>query len=338
MEINATTISVVIPTCNRKESLLRTIDSLYKQTYAIHEIIIIDASDVSIKLEELINENHCMNVSVLYTKPSVCLQRNMGIKKAKGEYIFLLDDDNIIDANYIETIINFNKQNPEAIAVSGIVMERKSVDEWQYTFPEVSFLGLLWIYIFQLGIWADLKEMKGTIFTSIPLYFLKSYYNKKGNTLSKAGWPVLTNFNKPYFRTQIYGLGVSIIKKTWLENNLYEEKLERNGMGDNYGVAINLTEEQGVFVLSDVRAYHYKEISNRLSSVEAYYQRVVALHFFIIIKNNLSSSRKWLFWSLVGNFIFSVIKFNFKFGVANLKLMKIILLNKNPLLNTQSRK
>jgi glycosyltransferase involved in cell wall biosynthesis len=335
MENKNPSVSVVIPTRNRKDSLLHTIESLYKQTCPVYEIIVIDASDVPLTKEELIR-NDFVNFSLIHSSPSVCAQRNTGIKKTKGEYIFLLDDDIVLDVNYIETILDFNKQNPEAVAVSGLVTEKNITGEWQYTFSEPSFFTFLWAYVFQLSIWAEIKEIKGNIFTRLLLGSLKSYYTRKGNSLSKAGWPLLTNFNKPYFRTQLYGLGASIIRKSWLEKNLYEEKLEPHGIGDNYGVAINLTEEEGVFVLSTIRAYHYKEASNRLSSVDAYYKRVVALHYFIITKKQLKISVKWLFWSLTGNLFTSTIKFNFSYVKVNLELMKMIFLNKNPLLKSKT--
>ncbi len=328
------TISIIIPTRNRRDSLLRSITSLYKQSYPIHEIIVIDASDRPLTKEELIN-NEAVNFSLLHSSPSVCAQRNTGIKKTTGDYIFLLDDDIILDPNYIEVIVDFTKQNPSAIAVSGLVMEKNASEEWQYTFSDVSFFTLLWAYIFQLSIWGAIKDIKGNVFTRPLLGLLKSYYNRKGNTLSKAGWPVLTNFSQPYFRTQLYGLGASIIKKSWLEENLYEEKLESHGIGDNYGVAINLSEEEGVFVLSTIHAYHYKEATNRLSPTEAYYQRVVALHYFINKKKQVGVSEQWLLWSLIGNFFTSVLKFNFSYTSANVKLMAMILRSKNPLLKSE---
>jgi glycosyltransferase involved in cell wall biosynthesis len=332
MEANREKVSVVIPTRNRKDSLFRTIDSLNTQTHGIHEIIIIDASDVLVSLSEITSQYPLLNFTILLSAPALCAQRNMGIKKASGEYIFLLDDDIVMDINYVETSIRFSKQNPNAVAMSGLVLEKDSAQEWNYEFSKISFTSILWAYIFQLSIWSDITEMKGNFFTSRSLNWLKFYYNKKNNSMSKAGWPVLTNFSKPFFRTQVYGLGASIIKREWLMNNLYDERLKNHGIGDNYGLAINMDFEQGIFVLSDIYAYHHKELSNRLSYEETYYDRVVALHYFVQKKTQKHTSSKWLAWSLVGNFISSLVKGKFKNAKANAKLIKRILKNKNPLM------
>ena len=330
-------VSVVIPTRNRKESLFKTIDSVLKQTFSPHEIIIVDASDMPILQEELDRRYSINSIVVLYSDPSVCAQRNIGIKRARGEYVFLLDDDILLDNLYLEELMKFSHMNYSAIVMSGLVLEQNKANEWQYIFPKSSFFKLLWIYIFQLGVWMNINDLKGNFFTKVPLAWLKLQYKINENTVSKSGWPILTNFQKPSFRCQIYGLGASVIKKKWLEKNLYDENLDSHGIGDNYGIAINLTKEEGVFVLSDVYAYHYKLSSNRLSSSEAYYNRVLALHYFITI--NQKPSKNWLLWSLLGNFLTSFVNRDFKLAKANLRLVKTIVLNKNPLLivNTNNR-
>ena len=87
-------ISVVIPTYNRPELLKKAIQSVINQTYKNFEIIIVD--DSSIKNNEKIIKNFNKK-NIIYIKNKTRKggghSRNIGIKKAKGEYIAFLDDD-----------------------------------------------------------------------------------------------------------------------------------------------------------------------------------------------------------------------------------------------------
>src|SRR5687768_17940800 len=49
------------------------------------------------------------------------------------------------------------------------------------------------------------------------------YYQQKGNHISKAGWPVLTNFTGEYFTTPVYSLGAALVKKQWLLHSPFDE-------------------------------------------------------------------------------------------------------------------
>lgn len=326
------TVSVVIPTRNRKESLLRTISSLAKQIYVSSEIIVVDSSDKPVNEIELKKVYPEGNFKILSALPSVCAQRNIGIRASLANFVLLLDDDIEIEENYLQKIEDFIDVHPEAKALSGLVLEKNAEHKWNYTFPKSTFLSLLWCRIFQLGIWAETSVSTND---SWLLRRIKNYFNKRGNTVSKAGWPVLTNFNEPFFRSQIYGLGASVIQKNWLLNHLYDEKLDTNGIGDNYGVAMHLTLEEGVFILTDIHAFHHKEQSNRPKNHNAYYSRVKALHYFISKNKKVTKATSaWLVWSLMGNFISSVCKLNFKLGWANLCLIKMIISGNNSLMKS----
>ena len=94
-------LSVIIPTRNRKESLYQTLAALFRQKAAIHEVIVIDSSDVPIDASELRAEFDFGALCLLRAGASVCAQRNQGIRKATGDYILVLDDDIVVDDHYI---------------------------------------------------------------------------------------------------------------------------------------------------------------------------------------------------------------------------------------------
>src|SRR5687768_11146986 len=116
-------ISVVIPTCNRKESLMRVLRCLSQSRHPILEIIIVDSSDVKLEAEDL-SVFTSLKIRYLTSKPSVCVQRNMGIKHAVSEWIFLCDDDLEVPTDYLERLVR-HLQNHEGVgAVSGLFLQK----------------------------------------------------------------------------------------------------------------------------------------------------------------------------------------------------------------------
>lgn len=329
-------VSVIIPTRNRKESLFKTLAALSKQEAAIHEVIIVDSSDIPIDPLELKNEFEFKASFLFQTQASVCAQRNEGVRRATGDLILVLDDDISLQENYISLCLNFFDKNPTALVVSGLVVERNNAGNWEYMSPTISFLKLVWIFVFQLSIWTDLRRTKKTMFNAFFLKQIQLYYNLQGNGISRGGWPVLSHFSKPFLRSQIYYLGAAMIKKDWLLGSLYTEKLDQHGIGDNYGIAIKLSPDQGVFILTDTCAYHYKITDNRLDATAAYYKRVLALDYFSTIHR--SASRSWLVWSLVGNLLDAGSHLHWDRVAKNCKLIWVLLRNRNPLLQQLTEK
>ena len=323
-------VSVIIPTRNRRESLCKTLAALAKQGTAIHEVIVVDSSDVPIAPAEVrakFDFNACF---VLHTRASVCAQRNEGIRRATGDFVLLLDDDISLDDDYIALCLVFFASHPAALVVSGLVLEQNQLGKWECVSPKLSFPRLVWNFVFQLGLWGDPDGVKSSRLNAFILERIQRYYRRHENGLSKAGWPILTNFSGPFFRSQIYYLGASVIKRDWLLANLYTEKLDQHGIGDNYGIAIKLRPEQGIFILTDTCSCHDKSPANRLAENEAYYKRVLALDYFTTLHGTASSG--WLVWSLFGNFLEACMHLSMDRVIKNGRLMGLLSLNRNPLL------
>ncbi len=323
-------VSVIIPTRNRQASLCQTLVALSKQKAVIHEVIVVDSSDTPIDPSELQSRLEFNAFLLIPARPSVCAQRNEGIRRATGDYVLVLDDDMSVDANYIELCLDYFNQHPAALIVSGLVLDRGRSGDWDYRWPPISFLRLVWIFVFQLSIWSDPMETRSGALGGFLLRRIRQYYKNRGNGVSNAGWPVLTDFSRPCFRTRVYFLSAAMIKREWLLANLYTDKLDQHGIGENYGISINLEPAQGVFVLADARAYHHKSPANRLAEAEAYYRRVLALDYFSTRQR--SASRKWLVWSLFGNLLTACAHLQGGWALRNCKLIGILLAGRNPLL------
>lgn len=92
-------VSIIIPTLNRYKYLKDVLLDLDKQDYPNIEIIIVDQSEPF--REDFYNEvKRPLNVWYQSEK-ALWLARNSAIKKAKGDYILLYDDDSLVEADWV---------------------------------------------------------------------------------------------------------------------------------------------------------------------------------------------------------------------------------------------
>ncbi|CAM4047701.1 MULTISPECIES: glycosyltransferase family 2 protein [Flavobacterium] len=313
-------ITIVIPTRNRINSLNRLLNSISKQTYLPKEIIIVDSSDEKLNSNQLFFTQ--LDIKIIHSSPSVCLQRNIGIEQCKTEFIFLCDDDIEISENYIENLITYLDENPSVNMTSGLIYEKRN-DEWKYSEKRIPFLKLIFNYIFGLSVWVDLKKEDYSKNKIIQKFI--AFYLKKGNRIAKSGWPIVIDYKTPVFKTPIYGLGASVIRNTKIK---FETAFYKNGIGDNYDFALKNNSE--IYVVKNSLAYHHKDKTNRINNKKAYFYRVSALHF-IMLKNKRFNfiNLLYLLNSLNGNIIYSIFKLEKKLLLYNLKLIIGIIMNRN---------
>ena len=118
-------ISVIIPTIDRGEFLVDTIQQLKRQSVKNFEIIVVDQSvsyEKSVQLK--INDLSAKSIRYFRVFPrSVTAAKNFGIKKATGDIIIFLDDDIKIKKDFIKNHINAYKKYPDAGAIAGRVLQ-----------------------------------------------------------------------------------------------------------------------------------------------------------------------------------------------------------------------
>ena len=106
-------ISVVIPTYNRANLLDRALKSVMAQTRTADEIIVVD--DGSIDGTAMLIESTYKNSVEYLCQPNrgVSSARNTGIRKAKGNWIALLDSDDEWKADKLELQLAALQKQPE---------------------------------------------------------------------------------------------------------------------------------------------------------------------------------------------------------------------------------
>lgn len=139
-------ISVVICTYNRAQYLQEAMESLYQQTLSKdrYEVIIVNnnSTDGTKELCEQYIAGHG-NARFLYfleTRQGASFARNTGAAHAKGSLLCFMDDDAVADKDYLEKIVHFFAQHPDAGGLGGRIIPRYIPEEPKWMSHYVSSL------------------------------------------------------------------------------------------------------------------------------------------------------------------------------------------------------
>lgn len=125
---NVIPISVIIPTLNRHETLIQTVQSLCKGESIPKEIIIVDQSMAAINKNEFGSLN---GAHILVEHPTIASSthaRNIGIEKAAEDILLFCDDDILIDERTL-TRLYTGISNPDTALVAAIHYRDNAVYE-----------------------------------------------------------------------------------------------------------------------------------------------------------------------------------------------------------------
>ena len=144
-------ISVIIPIYNTGDSAVKLLNKLTKQSYENLEIICVDdgSKDGSfdlvaefIRQSELKNKN--LNMTILRQKnQGAAGARNLGLKKASGEYVTFIDSDDEVEKTHIEDLLKSLEKDPRnALSVCGYVYRRLRMQTEKNFFTNEIWTGL----------------------------------------------------------------------------------------------------------------------------------------------------------------------------------------------------
>ncbi|MCO7150882.1 glycosyltransferase [Vagococcus lutrae] len=133
---NQIDLSIVIPAYNAEKHIKDTVCSVLDQiTKYRYEVIIINDGSTDNTLEIIYKEFGKIDNIIILSKHNsgVAETRNVGIKKAKGNYIYFLDSDDLLKSNMIENLLTEAYKNElDALMFSATSFYDEDYDgEWK---------------------------------------------------------------------------------------------------------------------------------------------------------------------------------------------------------------
>lgn len=110
-------ISIIIPVYNQADKLLKTLDSISRQSYVDYEVIIVnDGSTDGVErsfsdyYQKLKSGNHYLFINQEHSGAPAA--RNRGLAEARGEYLFFCDADAVLKPEALEVMAGVLENNP----------------------------------------------------------------------------------------------------------------------------------------------------------------------------------------------------------------------------------
>lgn len=94
-------VSVIVTTRNEEKNIVRFLKSVRDQTYGNLEMIVVDNNSTD-KTKDIARK---YTKNVYNEEPERSAQRNLGVKKSKGEYVIILDADMELSKKVVEDCI-----------------------------------------------------------------------------------------------------------------------------------------------------------------------------------------------------------------------------------------
>jgi GT2 family glycosyltransferase len=99
-------VSVIIPTRNRVDKLVRCLESVYRSSYPRIEVIVVDDASEEPVEQAISGKFSGARFIRNPTRRLLSCSRNTGAAASLGEYLFFLDDDNVVDAGAIGGLVD----------------------------------------------------------------------------------------------------------------------------------------------------------------------------------------------------------------------------------------
>lgn len=143
-------LSILIVNINTKKLTLECIKSVISKTKGIeHEIIVIDngSKDGSVEvLQALASKHKSVNIITNKTNLGFAKANNQGIKKAKGEFVLLLNSDTLVKSNTLGEMVKWMRDNKQVgVASCALINPDGSLQGTGGYFPNL-FKVFAWMF------------------------------------------------------------------------------------------------------------------------------------------------------------------------------------------------
>jgi len=176
-------ISVIIPTYNRKDYVTEAIDSVLAQDYLPFEIIVVDDGSTDNTRQKLVRYSGKIRYFHQYNK-GVSAARNTGLKAARGDYIALLDSDDLWDKSKLKKQAEFLKQNPHIGFLFTDMKESKAGRIFRNSWAK------------KMSYYKELKKTQAHVKSIVKFLYMKNCVPTSSVIFSRAAIKIVGFFNE----------------------------------------------------------------------------------------------------------------------------------------------
>ena len=119
-------VSVNILTYNGENLIEQCLKSVLNQTYPNIEILVIDNASTDRTVEEIRNPKHeIRNIRVIENKENLgfAAGHNLGIRESRGEYVLCLNQDVVLDKDFLKYGVEAMEKDGEIGSVQGKLLK-----------------------------------------------------------------------------------------------------------------------------------------------------------------------------------------------------------------------
>ena len=254
--------SIVVPTCDREDSLLRTITSiLHLKTQSLaqlFELLIVD-NNPSDRIRNLVEELEPeAGFPVRYIpepRRGVSHARNTGVKMSQGDYVAFVDDDCTVHPDWLGNIMNTFLEHECDIVQGKIALhvEDTHIPEW------IDETDLANLAAYDLG--DEIKDAD-TIMTG-NVCIARSVFKEFGLFDTRFGPGASGSAEDVEFFRRLKGTGIKLlyVPGALVYHHLSQERFDRKALIDRYnkmGYSITLLENDHDGAFSRILKLHWK--------------------------------------------------------------------------------
>ncbi len=225
--------SLIIPTKNRSEKIIKLLNSFKTLNLDFDEILVIDSSE-KFHSEKISKECKLKNIKYFKTKSSTSFQRNFGMNNInKNKYVVFMDDDVIL---FDDTFEKMNK-----------CIEKYGED------PNIAGFGF--------NQFEDVKQSFMDNFKSLKIFEYLNIYPSTPGKIAKSGWQSkIINLEKDVVADWVFTT-ICVYKIENIKNFKFDETFGEYSYLEDLDFSLNLMKNnQKIYISSEAKFLHPENI------------------------------------------------------------------------------
>lgn len=246
------TISVLVPTLNRHDDWLEFLPSLVAQTQTPLELVVVDAGQDP-RIEPLLRAGLAgsgIDLQYARSEAGTSLQRNKALDMVRGEFVFMFDDDTVLEPDYIERTMEC------------------------FSLPYDPPVGCV------LGSFKEVRSRKGPVQHWYRLFRLShSVFGNQAGTYASGGFVTLKAPTE-VVQVPVASGGRTAYRRACFDEERFAEFLPGYTMSEDVEVSWRVGKQWTIVHTPHARMHHKVSPSNRLRAPEIARRHVYSRYFF----------------------------------------------------------